>query len=68
MLSPMQTQGSTHLERGQNFVDMLYFGKGGIPAQTTIDWVEGVSHIAADMISSSAGIDKVLSFTSTFLA
>jgi len=38
---------------------MLKYGEGGIPAKTTIDWVEGVSHIAADMISSSAGIDKV---------
>ncbi|KAK0203306.1 hypothetical protein DFS33DRAFT_1260387 [Desarmillaria ectypa] len=54
------TQGRTHLERGRNFVAMLEDLAGGIPALTTIDWIEGVSHSNEDMMSSEAGIDKVM--------
>jgi len=55
-----QTQGGTHLERGQNFVAMLEDMDGGIPAQTTVDFIEGVSHDSTAMIYSAEGIDKVI--------
>lgn len=59
----MQTQGSNHLERGQNFDDMLHAMEGGMPANHTIDYVEGASHDDQEMMDSDAGIDKVnLSF------
>ncbi|KAF5362718.1 hypothetical protein D9758_011691 [Tetrapyrgos nigripes] len=47
------TQGSTHLERGENFVDMLNLN-GGMPLNHTIDWVEGVSHQNDQMFNSTA--------------
>ncbi|KAK0450592.1 uncharacterized protein EV420DRAFT_741788 [Desarmillaria tabescens] len=55
------TQGSTHLERGQNFVSMLE-DMGGIPNLTTVDWVSGVSHNTDKMMASDAGIDKLFRY------
>jgi hypothetical protein len=55
----MQTTGSTHLERGQNFIAMLEDMDGGIPEKTTYDYIEGVSHDSTAMIYSDQGIDKV---------
>ncbi|KAK7455267.1 hypothetical protein VKT23_011139 [Stygiomarasmius scandens] len=48
------TQGSSHLERGQNFVSLLQSLSTGWPTTQTIDWVEGVSHQNQDMYNSSA--------------
>ncbi|KAK0493842.1 hypothetical protein EDD18DRAFT_1178117 [Armillaria luteobubalina] len=56
-----QTQGRTHLERGQNFVAMLE-DMGGIPSLTTVDWVPGVSHSGEGMMASDAGIDKLFRY------
>ncbi|PBK59281.1 hypothetical protein ARMSODRAFT_899499 [Armillaria solidipes] len=53
-----ETQGSTHIARGRNFVAMLE-DTGGIPTLTTVDWVPGISHDTAGMMASDAGIDKV---------
>ncbi|KAK0447033.1 uncharacterized protein EV420DRAFT_887162 [Desarmillaria tabescens] len=53
-----QTQGSSHIARGKQFVAMLE-NMGGIPNLTTVDWVPGVSHNTAGMMASDAGIDKV---------
>ncbi|KAK0237429.1 hypothetical protein EDD85DRAFT_543420 [Armillaria nabsnona] len=58
------TQGRTHLERGRNFVTMLQNLTGGIPALSTVDWIEGVSHSNEDMTSSEAGIDKLFRYVS----
>ncbi|KAJ7124020.1 hypothetical protein C8R43DRAFT_1031569 [Mycena crocata] len=52
------TQGSTHLERGQNFVEMLTTSFGW-PVNATVDWVEGVSHDNEGMMDSAQGVDKV---------
>ncbi|KAK0193156.1 hypothetical protein F5146DRAFT_979762 [Armillaria mellea] len=58
------TQGHTHLERGKNFVAMLQSLTGGIPALSTVDWIEGVSHSNEGMTSSEAGIDKLFRYVS----
>ncbi|KAK0209461.1 hypothetical protein IW262DRAFT_1416835 [Armillaria fumosa] len=58
-----ETQGSSHVERGQNFVAMLE-DMGGIPKLSTIDWVPGISHDTAGMMASDAGIDKLFRYTS----
>ncbi len=39
---------------------MLQNLTGGIPALSTVDWIEGVSHSNEGMTSSDAGIDKVM--------
>jgi len=52
------TQGSTHLERGQNFVAMID-QLGGLPSTSTVDYVDGVSHQVERMFMSSEGCDKV---------
>ncbi|PBK98049.1 hypothetical protein ARMGADRAFT_1026176 [Armillaria gallica] len=56
-----QTQGNTHLERGQYFVSMLE-DMGGIPNCTTIDWVPGVGHDAEGMMASNVGVDKLFQY------
>ncbi|SJK99149.1 uncharacterized protein ARMOST_02436 [Armillaria ostoyae] len=58
------TQGRTHLERGKNFVAMLQNLTGGIPALSTVDWIEGVSHSNEGMTNSEAGIDKLFRYVS----
>ncbi|KAF8883662.1 hypothetical protein CPB85DRAFT_1233192 [Mucidula mucida] len=66
------TQGTSHLTRGQNFVSMLEGMDGGMPQNTTVDWVEGASHDNVEMMQSADGIDKVCrcseyaSYTLTF--
>jgi hypothetical protein len=55
----LQVQGTTHLERGQNFEAMLENMSGGMPSTQTIDYVEGVSHDGDAMILSDEAIDKV---------
>lgn len=62
-----QTQGKTHLERGQNFEKLLN-DIGGLPDTQTIDWVKGVSHDNEAMMDSESGLDKVCyRFSSYFL-
>ena len=61
-----KTQGSTHLERGENFVAMLKGLKGSngeIPANATVDYVPGVSHDGEGMQQSTQGINKVKAFS-----
>ncbi|KAJ6457163.1 hypothetical protein C8R47DRAFT_172935 [Mycena vitilis] len=53
-----ETQGNTHLTRGQNFVSMLTTSFGW-PANSTVDWVEGVSHDNEGMMDSAQGINKL---------
>ncbi|THU98677.1 hypothetical protein K435DRAFT_795505 [Dendrothele bispora CBS 962.96] len=48
-----QTQGSSHLERGQNYVAMLEAMPDGMPATHTLDLIEGVSHQNAEMFNST---------------
>jgi hypothetical protein len=57
ILLTKQTQGNTHLERGQNFDAMLQ--KLGMPEAQSIDYVPGVSHDCEGMMYSDAGIEKV---------
>ncbi|KAK0196327.1 hypothetical protein F5146DRAFT_323170 [Armillaria mellea] len=57
-----ETQGSSHLARGRNFVAMLE-NTGGIPNLTTVDWVPGIGHDTAGMMASDAGIDKLFRYT-----
>ena len=53
------TQGSTHLERGQNFVRMLEGMEGGVPARSTVDWIPNVAHWNEGMMNSDGGVDKL---------
>ncbi|KAJ6457162.1 hypothetical protein C8R47DRAFT_172841 [Mycena vitilis] len=53
-----QTQGSTHLTRGQNFVSMLTTSFGW-PLNSTVDWIEGVSHDNEGMMDSAQGTNKL---------
>ncbi|KAF5364642.1 hypothetical protein D9758_005575 [Tetrapyrgos nigripes] len=48
------TQGSSHLERGQNFASLLDSLSTGWPSAQTVDWIEGVSHQNQDMFNSTA--------------
>lgn len=60
-----QTQGMTHLERGQNFMSMVD-GLGGLRETSTVDYVPDVSHNPDLMVKSAQGLEKVyflLSFT-----
>ena len=52
-----QTQGRTHLERGQNF-DRLLKRLGG-PTRNTVSYVPGVAHDGPAMFQSDEGIYKV---------
>ncbi|KAG7441816.1 uncharacterized protein BT62DRAFT_955421 [Guyanagaster necrorhizus] len=61
-------QGRTHLERGRNFVAMLEKLTGGIPALSTVDWIEGVSHSNEGMMNSEEGIDKLFRYASNATA
>jgi len=65
------TQGSSHLERGQNFVAMLD-NLGGMPAGSSVDYIPGASHQADAMVQSTEGLNKVslphLSFSVIFNA
>ncbi|KAF5364608.1 hypothetical protein D9758_005562 [Tetrapyrgos nigripes] len=47
------TQGSTHLERGNNFINMLKNLPSGMPTTHTIDMIEGVSHQNDQMFNST---------------
>ncbi|THU96950.1 hypothetical protein K435DRAFT_754462 [Dendrothele bispora CBS 962.96] len=47
------TQGSTHLERGNNFIAMLKALPDGMPSQHTVDMIEGVSHQNDQMFNST---------------
>lgn len=62
-----ETQGLTHLERGQYFDEMIHAMDGGLPSTQTIDYVEGVSHDDAAMMLSAEGIDKVCHSVAVFL-
>ncbi|THU77568.1 hypothetical protein K435DRAFT_88044 [Dendrothele bispora CBS 962.96] len=61
------TQGSTHLERGQNFVSLLQSLSTGMPSTQTIDWVEGVSHQNQEMYNSTQLRNRVCCITFFFL-
>jgi len=52
------TQGSTHLERGQNFMAMLD-DMGGMPKNSTVDYIPGVTHDGNGMVNNDAGLEKV---------
>ena len=55
-----QTQGVSHLERGQNFVAMMEtINNGSLPDATTVDYIPGVSHDPWGMIIADAGLEKV---------
>ncbi|KAF9041977.1 hypothetical protein BDZ89DRAFT_944250 [Hymenopellis radicata] len=54
-----QTQGSNHLDRGHHFAAMLEGMDGGMPANTTVDYIDGVAHDNVLMMQSAMGIDKV---------
>ncbi|KAF9027741.1 hypothetical protein BDZ89DRAFT_1039356 [Hymenopellis radicata] len=56
------TQGSTHYERGQNYVAMLENMDGGMPSDQTVDWIEGVSHDNEAMMNSAAGLEKLFKY------
>ncbi|KAF5371235.1 hypothetical protein D9758_004290 [Tetrapyrgos nigripes] len=47
------TQGPTHLARGENFIDMLN-ANGGMPANHTMDWIAGAAHDNPPMYNSTA--------------
>jgi hypothetical protein len=61
-----QTQGVSHLERGQNFEIMLNNVYGALPANQTIDYVAGISHNDEGMMDSDQGIDKVRALNTVF--
>ena len=52
------TQGKTHLARGKNFMAMID-GLGGLPANSTVDYIAGVSHSGDRMVNSAQGLEKV---------
>ncbi|KIY70692.1 hypothetical protein CYLTODRAFT_347276 [Cylindrobasidium torrendii FP15055 ss-10] len=61
------TQGSTHLERGKNYVAMLEdMSNGSIPDAHTVDYVAGVSHQPSKMMNSTEGWTKVSLIISSF--
>ncbi|KIY72731.1 hypothetical protein CYLTODRAFT_388319 [Cylindrobasidium torrendii FP15055 ss-10] len=54
------TQGSTHLERGQNFeASIKDLNDGSLPSTQTVDYIEGVSHDGDGMMTSAQGMEKV---------
>ncbi|KAF8917278.1 hypothetical protein CPB85DRAFT_1431546 [Mucidula mucida] len=57
-----QTQGSNHLDRGRNFVAMLEGMDGGVPTNTTVDYIDGVAHDNVLMMQSAMGIDKLFRY------
>ncbi|KAL1689471.1 hypothetical protein GGG16DRAFT_126468 [Schizophyllum commune] len=55
-----QTQGLTHYQRGLNFVNMLQNISGGsLPANATVDFVEGVTHDCEGMTRSPSGLTRL---------
>ncbi|THU79475.1 hypothetical protein K435DRAFT_943064 [Dendrothele bispora CBS 962.96] len=64
------TQGTSHLDRGNNFLNMLNSMPNGMPPSHSIDMVEGVSHQQEQMFNSSQLRQRVSSslFLSFFLA
>jgi hypothetical protein len=59
-------QGSTHLERGNNFVAMLQKLPGGMPSTHTLDLIEGVSHQNDQMFNSTQLRQRVSASTSAY--
>lgn len=59
------TQGSTHLERGQNFMSMLKNLNASVAKSktATVDFIQGVSHEANRMVESAEGSEKVCSLS-----
>ncbi|KAF9041992.1 hypothetical protein BDZ89DRAFT_1109651 [Hymenopellis radicata] len=57
-----QTQGRNRLDRGRHFAAMLEGMDGGIPANTTIDYIAGVAHDNVLMMQSAMGIDKLFRY------
>ena len=50
----------THYQRGLNFVNMLQNISGGsLPANATVDFVEGVTHDCEGMTRSPSGLTRV---------
>ncbi|KAL1744675.1 hypothetical protein HDZ31DRAFT_38076 [Schizophyllum fasciatum] len=55
-----QTQGLTHYQRGLNYVNMLQNISGGVlPANATVDFVEGVTHDCEGMTRSPSGLTRL---------
>ncbi|THU86846.1 hypothetical protein K435DRAFT_867872 [Dendrothele bispora CBS 962.96] len=49
-----RTQGSSHFERGQNYIAMLKaMQDGGMPTTQTLDFIEGISHNDIGMFNST---------------
>jgi len=62
----LQTQGATHLQRGDNFVAMLKALPNGMPSQHTINIIEGVSHQNEQMFNSTQLRQRVSNFKNLF--
>ncbi|RDW90746.1 uncharacterized protein DSM5745_02521 [Aspergillus mulundensis] len=60
-----QWQGSTHLGRGRNFVDMLGDLEGGFPGLQEVEYVEGVAHEEYLMFVSEAVQRRIFLFDET---
>ncbi|SJX60648.1 uncharacterized protein SRS1_11876 [Sporisorium reilianum f. sp. reilianum] len=52
-------QGTTHLDRGRNFVRHLTQLDGGFPAAHTVNYVPGVAHDGLGMFSSKPGLERL---------
>jgi hypothetical protein len=57
--SLLQTQGSTHLDRGMNYVMLLESMVEGMPLTHTIDWIEGAGHDFEAMMDNDAAATRV---------
>ncbi|KAL4994197.1 hypothetical protein BDV10DRAFT_177312 [Aspergillus recurvatus] len=60
-----QWQGDTHIERGQNFDQMLQDLSGGFPETHSVDYIPGVAHEDYKMFVSEAMQRKIFLFDTT---
>ncbi|THU91330.1 hypothetical protein K435DRAFT_674324, partial [Dendrothele bispora CBS 962.96] len=62
-----RTQGSSHFERGQNYIAMLKaMQDGGMPTTQTLDLIEGISHNDIGMFNSTQLRERVCTQATLF--
>ncbi|THU90634.1 hypothetical protein K435DRAFT_255181 [Dendrothele bispora CBS 962.96] len=52
-------QGSSHLDRGLNFIMLLESMVEGMPSTHTVDWIDGVGHEADKMYDNPVTVDRL---------
>ncbi|THU81495.1 hypothetical protein K435DRAFT_809029 [Dendrothele bispora CBS 962.96] len=54
-----EAQGSSHLDRGLNFIMLLESMVEGMPSTHTVDWIDGVGHEADKMYDNPVTVDRL---------